>query len=458
MLNFKEAQEKLALNTGAKESPLDLMFRSYGHYRLDHFDQPVLEDLRQRLSRQGVSLYGFSTECLPAIYSMLHYAVDNDIITHIPKLFHYKIEKIELRDVAHNWIDCLEDQMAQSTIERYRRILEDWIMPRLGDLDLCALDGSTIEKYKEVFLTSGGTPSTFLFHQRIIYGIIDFMVAEKINEDRDIVGYLEAKKNRQHPVSLESVALKWLDSVEEDTKESLEEREVIQSYLIPLLGRTDISSDYRRRLIEYRKELARLGEGEKAFLTHISVINKLRKYALLRGWMKKASVLKAPPKKQIAERLPTEQERERILQYWSGEPDSLILCLAGQMGLQNEEIRQLKWKDIDLDQKVAIVSNRQVPIPSDFVKILECVRKANGGDGYVVLTARKKFGPVSMAYLIVSAQKLLQKYGIAHIRLDDLRNDYIIRKLKVKSPECVAKECGFLDVGVLMERYVDFIP
>ena len=410
------------------------------------------------MSRQGVSLYGFSTECLPAIYSMLHYAVDNDIITHIPKLFHYKIEKIELRDVAHNWIDCLEDQMAQSTIERYRRILEDWIMPRLGDLDLCALDGSTIEKYKEVFLTSGGTPSTFLFHQRIIYGIIDFMVAEKINEDRDIVGYLEAKKNRQHPVSLESVALKWLDSVEEDTKESLEEREVIQSYLIPLLGRTDISSDYRRRLMEYRKELARRGKGEKEFLTHISVINKLRKYALQQGWIKKAPILKPPKRREIIARLPTAQEREMLLRYWTEEPDSLILCLAAQLGLRNEEIRQLQWKSIDMERKVVAVGNRQVPIPDDFIQVLECAGKENGREGYVVVTAQKKIGPVSMAYLIVSAQKLLQKYGIAHIRLDDLRNDYIIRQLKVKSPECVAKQCGFLDVGVLMERYVDFIP
>ena len=457
MLNFQEAKKDLALDTGPSGSPLELMVRLDGPYRLDRFDQSILEDLRQRLSRQGVSLSDFCKECIPAIYDMLNYAKERGIIFDIPKLFHYNIKKTELSRIADSWVDGLNDHASLPTVNRYRKILETWILPKLGALDIRSVDKNIMEKYKQEFFASGGTESTFLFHQRIIYGIIDHAVSEAIQSDKAVVHYLESKHKKPRPVPLRQIALQWINS-QEEVCDMWKEREVMEKYFIPLLGQSDIGSSFQRRLIEYRKELAHLGLGEKTFLSHVSILNILRKYAFQQGYTKKLPLLKAPKRKEMIERLPDERERAVLMQYWTEEPDSLILCLASHMGLRNDEIRMLQWKDIHFHKKAAAVGARSVPIPDSFLLTLEHITKTNGKDGYVVVTAQKKIGPVSMAYLIVAAQKLFQKYGIEHIRLDDLRNDYIIRQLQIKAPEIVAQQCGYPNVNALLEKFVDFIP
>ena len=47
------------------EGPLRQITSLYGHYRLDYFDQAALEDMRQRLSRKGVSFHQFCGDYLP---------------------------------------------------------------------------------------------------------------------------------------------------------------------------------------------------------------------------------------------------------------------------------------------------------------------------------------------------------------------------------------------------------
>lgn len=135
----------------------------------------------------------------------------------------------------------------------------------------------------------------------------------------------------------------------------------------------------------------------------------------------------------------------------------LILRLALQMGLRNEEIRMFQWDDIHWDEGWAEIDGRNVPIPADLADTLHRLAVENGGHGYVILTARKKLSPISMSYLIIAAQKSFRRYGMEHIRLNDLRNDYVIRLLQSMSPEEAAKQSGFDDMKEFTARYVDFL-
>ena len=104
------------------------------------------------------------------------------------------------------------------------------------------------------------------------------------------------------------------------------------------------------------------------------------------------------------------------------------------------------------------VSKRTVPIPDDLLISLQNLASRNDSEGYVILTAHKKIGPVSMIYPYSAAKKILTKLGIQDLRPSDLRSYYIVEQLQQHTADTVAKLCGFSDVKSLLQKFADYLP
>lgn len=225
------------------------------------------------------------------------------------------------------------------------------------------------------------------------------------------------------------------------------------------MGQSDLKSYNTRWLQRYQRKLAKQGVGEKIFNRHLELLNELIRFSVEKGYLASKKTLSAPKRGRIAKpHLPDSSMVGKIKNAGEALPDSFILRLALQMGLKNEEIQLLKWSDIDFFNKTVSVSKRTVPIPDDLLISLQNLASRNGSEGYVILTAHKKIGPVSMIYLYSAAKKVLTKLGIQDLRLSDLRSYYIVEQLQQHTPDTVAKLCGFSDVKSLLQKFADYLP
>ena len=91
MPSFSDAAPNLpdSLSSDALSSLLSLA----GHYRIDRLQQPVVEDLRQRLSRRGVSLAAFRRDYLPILHAFVAYGVSLGSPKVAPDLFGYQLDR-----------------------------------------------------------------------------------------------------------------------------------------------------------------------------------------------------------------------------------------------------------------------------------------------------------------------------------------------------------------------------
>ena len=121
-----------------------------GHYRLDHFSVHTLEDLRQRLSRRGISYHEFRTAVLPCL-ELLFAACPGQV--HPDAAFFSRIYPeiiLPFEDWAIKWQQTLEETFASSTAARYSRILTHNLIPALGKEDLTLWDKARMDKLKSV--------------------------------------------------------------------------------------------------------------------------------------------------------------------------------------------------------------------------------------------------------------------------------------------------------------------
>ena len=438
---------------GMPDSPVSVMLHYHGHYRLDRFDQTSLEDLRQRLCRRGISLWDFREQCLPALFDLLYMGVELGELKQIPRLFSYQMPPVYVEEYASKWLENVQESSSEETFKRYRSILNRNLLPRFQGFDLCRLDGDTLSQYQEEYLLAGGGKKGFEFHSRILYSILDLAVAEEIRQEGPDA--FPARREKEHPVFFSAVAQQWFQTLAPNQQQKWKKP---LDTMIQLLGHADLAKLGEEKAYWYRRLLARNGMGSEIFSQHMALLKKIRTYARAQDLIQRRKSLNSDRQSRVeAKRLPGAREREIILQDHPEEPDMLILRLALQMGLRNEEIRMFQWDDIHWDEGWAEIDGRNVPIPADLADTLHRLAVENGGHGYVILTARKKLSPISMSYLIIAAQKSFRRYGMEHIRLNDLRNDYVIRLLQSMSPEEAAKQSGFDDMKEFTARYVDFL-
>ena len=426
----------------------------FGHYRPDHFDQNALEDLRRRLSRRGISLYTFQQDYLPILYELLQDSIETGHLKSLPPLFSYEVEPASFAQWAPLWMEEFAQQNAPQTVARYRLVLERDLLPCFRDQDLCALDGREVAEYEQNYLSQGRSKSCFQYQSRILYLTLDHYVAQKIQEDTELAEALEACDTSY--LYVKDVAVQWS---RQSSNLSQEDQKILSNYILPLLGLSNLKAYNPRRMARYRRELARRGLGEPVFQRHLVLLNQIKDFAEHSGLLAEKPALENPKRGRFSNpHTVGEAEREKILLIPDNDRGGLILRLALEMGLRNEEIRTLRWSDIHLDTSSAEVDGRCIPIPENFCQKLRRLAGGSGKTGYVILNTATESGPISMPALYRSARKTFLRYGLRDLRLYDLRSSYIINLLQKMPVENVAEQCGYSNVEELQMRYGAYLP
>lgn len=435
------------------EGPLRQITSLYGHYRLDYFDQAALEDMRQRLSRKGVSFHQFCGDYLPVIHAVLREGLKLGWISKMPPLFSYDLPAIFLSDYAEAWLDDYQDKSTAETFGRYDRLLKRELIPRFGQTDLRELDGAMVSQFKEEYLAAGGGAKGFQFLPRILYFILDFAVGQAISSAPNS---RELDPNAGRPIWLKDVALRWMN--EEMEFDDPEVKKQIEEIMLPLIGWTDLKKIGQRKLREYKSLLARNGYGNQVFRSQVDLLAQIQHYAVEQMLMESGPKVRAPKRKRMVglNRLSPKDAAE-LMNDNSKNPDLVIIHLAWQMGLKNQEIRSLRWSDLDLEKQTAEVSGRTIPIPDKMIPMLNDLKRCNGEHGFVVLSAQKKTSPISINYINKAAKKIFRRHGLEQLTPEDLRSDYAIRLLQDHSPEEAARQCGYQDPAEFSVKFVDYI-
>ena len=135
----------------------------------------------------------------------------------------------------------------------------------------------------------------------------------------------------------------------------------------------------------------------------------------------------------------------------------MILRLAWKAGLLREEIRQLTWADFPAENCQLRLSDRTIPLDEETCRCLQARRNLyETFSPYVIISRRlrKQLAAESVSRL---ARETLDRSGLKHIGLSDLRHDFIIRQLSLHDWPYVAKISG-LSVSTLFSNFREFLP
>ena len=402
-----------------------------GHYRVDRVTQPVLEDLRQRLSRKGVSLTDFRQIYLPYIKRLLNAGVANGSLSEIPRFFDYDLPPLPFRACYPPWLEDFSAHYAKATAVRYQGIIRRYLNAYWGDTDLRDLDGPAVEAYRRYYLEQrDGAPSLFSSHTAILYSILDFYVARAIAER----GQDSLPPPKEKPLLLKEVAPYWLESLPETTPTALREtyKAHLERHILPILGQSDLRKFNPRRISDYQIALKRHG-GAPFFQTHVDILNQILRYAAEKGLMDAIPALRVPKKRQprvTHPEPPSIPPYDRMMEVINSDPSGLgvlVVRLAWQLGLFSDEIRFLKWSQLDLAAKTAHVSGREISIPDELCSYLSKRRGAASDDSYVVSTAAHP-EPYDSGYIFRLTKELLWRFGLGHLTFEEVRQDYYRRQ------------------------------
>ena len=444
MLKLSDAAV-LAENQGGPSAPPELL-RLAGHYRLDRMNQPVLEDLRQRLSRKGVSLADFRQIYLPYIKELLGAGVANGSLGEMPRFFDYDLPPLPFRACCPPWLEDVSAHYARATVTRYQGIVRRYLDAYWGDTDLRGLDGPAVDAYRRYYLEQrDGAPSLFPSHTAILYSILDFYVAKAIAER----GQGAPPPPREKPLLLKDVAPYWLESLPETTPTALKEayKAHLEQYILPNLGLSDLRKFNPRRIRDYQTALKH-SRGAPFFKTHVDILNQILRYAAKSGLMDAIPTLRVPKKRQprvTHPEPPSLPPYDRMMEVINSDPsglDVLIVRLAWQLGLYSDEIRLLKWSQLDLAAKTAHVSGREIPIPDDLCDYLFKRRGTASDDSYVV-SSKAHPNPYSSGYIFRLVKELLWRFELGYLSFEEVRQDYYRRQ----KDAYVKQQLGYLGKG-----------
>ena len=444
MLKLSDAAA-LADSRGEAPAPPELLHLA-GHYRLNRITQPVLEDLRQRLSRKGVSLADFQQTYLPYIKVLLEAAVASGNLGEVPRLFDYDLQPLPFRACCPPWLEDFSTRCSKATLTRYQGIIKRFLTVYWGDTDLRELDGPAMDAYRSYYLEQrDGAPSLFPSHTAILYSILDFYVAKAIAER----GQGAPPPPREKPLLLKDVAPYWLESLPETTPTALKEayKAHLEQYILPNLGLSDLRKFNPRRIRDYQTALKH-SRGAPFFKTHVDILNQILRYAAKKGLMDAIPALRAPQKRRPHDSHPEPSSippRDRMMEVINSDPsglDVLIVRLAWQLGLFSDEIRFLKWSQLDLAAKTAHVSGREIPIPDDLCDYLFKRRGTASDDSYVV-SSKAHPNPYSSGYIFRLVKELLWRFELGYLSFEEVRQDYYRRQ----KDAYVKQQLGYLGKG-----------
>ena len=218
--------------------------------------------------------------------------------------------------------------------------------------------------------------------------------------------------------------LRWID--ESTHKRSLVTDKIHLAWLDPLLRTTKLT-DIDRELIE---SIAKKKETENVSLTTVNRILELIRAILNRahkewGWLDKPPIIRMRKIENKRIRWLTKQEANRLLKELPPHlQDMAAFTLA--TGLRESNVTQLKWSEIHLDKKHALIpadeSKSKRPIPVPLNKQAISILKAQMGKSPTFVFTYKG-NPVNRCNNH-AWRKALKRAGIDDFRWHDLRHTW----------------------------------
>lgn len=192
----------------------------------------------------------------------------------------------------------------------------------------------------------------------------------------------------------------------------------------------------------------------KIYASYEKFVSEVAKYAYECGYI--PEIPKIEPRNEPAPNLYFKPDTPAMLLLISHEdltPTGTILRLAWYCGLMRNEIASLLWLQVDLAKRRLVLSERTVPLNKEMCEYLRQLKKKNAGVSEYVLVSQRGSAPLAEQSISALARKALDNYGQKNVRLNDLRCDFIISQLEVKSLEQVSYISG-ITLPALRQHYL----
>ncbi len=288
--------------------------------------------------------------------------------------------------------------------------------------------------------------------------------------------------------SFQRIAREWLELQKPQLKPaSLSSyTNIINSYLIPRFGDSQITDISRGEVTALVRELLDRGGGSQQGLsastvnTILTVTRNIFYYASREKGLSVADI-HGIPVKQVRNDAPTlSKEEQEVLVRWLYDhltPCNLGILLSIYTGMRLGEICALKWKDVSMeDQSITVCqtmqrvqrlgenrteviiqapksasSNRRVPVSEEMAKVLSANRKND--DAYLLTGDQEHF--VEPRGLQRQFKRALQACGLKDINFHALRHTFATRGIEVGfDPKTLSSVLGHATVSMTLNRYV----
>ena len=156
-------------------------------------------------------------------------------------------------------------------------------------------------------------------------------------------------------------------------------------------------------------------------------------------------------------RRPDEASLRAVLEQVQGTMAETILRLAWNLGLFREEMHQLTWNDVSVEEGLVRLPERSIPMDEE---VQQCLRARYAQRGHLspfVVTSDRNRKPMAPQSIARCARVALDAGGLTDINLVDLRHDFTIRQLQQHDWPYVARISG-IAVSTLCNVYAPYLP
>jgi integrase len=286
-------------------------------------------------------------------------------------------------------------------------------------------------------------------------------IQTQITEDR----WFDNDLAKQHTLA-ELMDRYLLEVVSHKAPRTQETNKVQISHLLSFFGDITLDKVIPESISRYRSK--RLSDGVKLQTIRYELIILSHAFSIAaREWqwvrLNPMKFIKMPRQENKIERWLTHEEQEKVLSHCDGWLKPLVVFDL-HTGLRMNELLSLKWQDIDLMRKTAVVmeskndEKRTLPLNDVAIKALRDTSASSriiSMEGYVFTRDGRKIAKHELQYYFKRAVKQAK---IAHCRFHDLRHTFATRLAQSGIDIYkIAKLLGHKDIKTT-QRYAHHCP
>lgn len=291
-----------------------------------------------------------------------------------------------------------------------------------------------------------------------------YVTVTKESEAKKIINEFEYNKQRNLLVKFSEMKIRefiehWMDNY---VKFNCEEttiygyRNIINNHILPYLGEIKLQELHTMHIQQYYKQLMELKKLSSVTVhKHHAVLRKALDYALKHQLVYRnvADAVSLPKKERFKGKTYTKEQLNKLLEMVVDTKLELPVFLGGYLGLRRGEITGLKWKNVDLENRLVHVhevrtsagekviikkpksekSRRSIYIVDELYEVLikhknlqseykKLFGKEYQNTGYVVV--REDGKPYRVNTVTEQFKKFLEDNNLPQIRLHDLRHTF----------------------------------